>query len=60
MGGRQWLTRLPEEPILTWSEDTRKWFESAMVPIDVVKGPSGGTTLEELTRMVRDLQIAQV
>ena len=30
-----------------------------MVPTNVVKGPSGGAALEELTKMVRDLQIAQ-
>ena len=30
-----------------------------MIPINVFKGLSGGATLEELTKMVRDLQIAQ-
>ena len=29
-----------------------------MIPTDVVKGLSGGATLEELMMMVRDLQIA--
>ena len=48
-----------EKPILARTEETRRWIESDVVPTDVVKGPSQGTALEELTKMVRDLQIAQ-
>ena len=40
-------------------EVTRDWLETCSTPTNVVKGPSGGAALEELTQMVRDLQIAQ-
>ena len=40
-------------------EETRIWLESGSASNGVVKGPSGGAALEELTQMVRDLQIAQ-
>ena len=44
-----------EEPIPARIEETRRWIESGTVPMNVVKGPSGGVALEELTRMVWDL-----
>ena len=49
----------PIEPIPTRSEETRRWLESGAVPTDVVKGPTGGATLKELTKMMHDLQICQ-
>ena len=47
------------EEIPTRLEETRRWLESGLSPTNVVAGPSGGAALEELTKMVRDLQIAQ-
>ena len=40
-------------------EETRDWLETGSTSTNVVKDPSGGAALEELTQMVRDLQIAQ-
>ena len=40
-------------------EETRPWLEKGSTSNDQVKGSSGGAALEELTQMVRDLQIAQ-
>ena len=37
----------------------RSWLESGSAPNGIAKGPSKGVTLEELTQMVRDPQIAQ-
>ena len=51
-----------EEPVSVPAgrkEETRIWPESGSASNDVVRGPSGGAALEELTQMVRDLQIAQ-
>ena len=36
-------------------EETRDWLETGSTSTNVVKGPSGGAALEELTQMVRDL-----
>ena len=47
------------EPSLARKEETRGWLETGSASSGVVKGPSGGAALEELTQMVRDLQIAQ-
>ena len=47
------------KPTPTQTEETRRWLELGPPPTNVVAGPSGDTGLEELTRMVRDLQIAQ-
>ena len=46
--------RKVEEPIPTRTEEKRRWIESGMLLADMVKGPSEGTALEELTKMVRD------
>jgi hypothetical protein len=40
-------------------EETRRWPDSGSTSTDVAKGPSGGLALEEMTQMVRDLEIAQ-
>ena len=40
-------------------EETRDWLETGSTSTNMVKGSSGGAALEELTRMVKDLQIAQ-
>ena len=40
-------------------EETRDWLETGSTSTIVVKGPYGGAALEELTQMVRGLQIAQ-
>ena len=40
-------------------EETRDWRKTGSTSTFVVKGPSGGAALEELTQMVRDFQIAQ-
>ena len=47
------------KPTPTRVEETRRRLELGQPPANVVAGPSGGAGLEELTRMVRDLQIAQ-
>ena len=39
-------------------EETREWHETGSASTGVVRGSSGGTTLEELTQAVKDLQIA--
>ena len=44
-----------EEPTLAETEETRRWINYSAVQTDVVKGPFGGTALEELTKMVWDL-----
>ena len=54
------MGREVEVPILARTEETRRLIESGTVSADVVKGPSRGGALEEFTKMVRDLQIAQV
>mgnify|MGYP000453365174 FL=1 len=46
------------EPTPTRMEETRRWLKLGPPPTNVVAGPAGGARLEELTRMVRDLQIA--
>ena len=48
-----------EETILAKMEEMPRWIKSGVVSTDVVKGPSRGVALEELTKMVRDIQIAQ-
>ena len=48
------------EPAPTRTEETRRWLELGQPSANVVIGPLGGAGQEELTRMVRDLQIAQV
>ena len=50
-----------EEPVSVSAgkEETRSWLETGSASSSVVKGPSGGAALEELTQMVCDLQIAQ-
>ena len=40
-------------------EETREWLETESASTGMVKGSSGGAALEELTRAVKDLQIAQ-
>ena len=47
------------EPTPIRAEVSRRWPEPGQPPANVVAGPAGGVGLEELTRMVRDLQIAQ-
>ena len=47
------------EPTPTRVEVARRWPELGPPPANIVAGPVGGAGLEELTRMVRDLQIAQ-
>ena len=47
------------EPTPTRVEETRRWLETGPPPENIVAGPVGGAGVEELTRMVRDLQIAQ-
>ena len=47
------------EPIPTRGEEARRWSELGPPPANVAARPAGGAGLEELTRMVRDLQIAQ-
>ena len=39
-------------------KEMRRWLELGQPLANVVAGPSGGAGLEELTRMVGDLQIA--
>ena len=39
-------------------EETREWLETGSASTDVIRGSSRGTALEELTRAVKDLQIA--
>ena len=58
-GGQSAARRKLEEPTPTRMEEMRRWIESGMVSTDVFKGPFGGAALEELTKMVQDLQIAQ-
>ena len=43
----------------TQSEETRRWLESGQVPTNVVEGPFKGAALEELTKVVHNLHIAQ-
>ena len=40
-------------------EETREWLETGSASTGVIKGSSGGAALEELTRAIKDLQIAQ-
>ena len=47
------------EPTLTRVEETRRWLELGPPSANIVAGPAGGAGQEELTRMVRDLQIAE-
>ena len=47
------------EEIPTWSDEATRWLEPVPVPANMVEGPFGGAIIDELTRMVRDLQIAQ-
>ena len=43
----------------TQSDKTRSRFESGPITTNVVEGPSGGATLDELMKMVCDVQIVQ-
>ena len=54
-------TRKLDESVLVpaGKEETRSWLETGSALSGMVKGPSGGAALEELTQMVRDLQIVQ-
>ena len=47
------------ELVPTRTEEMRRWLESSQAPNNVVARPFEGAALEELTKMVRDLQIAQ-
>ena len=47
------------EPSPTRKEETRDWLETGWTSTGVVRGPSRRAALEELTHMVRDLQITQ-
>ena len=47
-----------EGPSPTQKEETRDWLETGSILTNVVKGSFGRVALEELTQMVRDLQIA--
>ena len=40
-------------------EETREWLETGSASTSVVRGSAGGAALEELTRAIKDLQIAQ-
>ena len=53
------VARKFEKPCALQREETQSWVESGSAPTGVAKGPSGGAALEDLTQMVRDLQIAQ-
>ena len=46
------------EPTPIRMEEKRRWLELGPPPENVVAGPTGTVRLEELTRMVCDLQIA--
>ena len=48
-----------DEPSPARKEQTRDWLETGSTSTGVVKGPSGGAALKELTQMVRDLHIVQ-
>ena len=39
-------------------EETQEWLETGSASTGVIKGSSGGAALEELTRAIKDLQIA--
>ena len=47
----------PAQPVRR--EETREWLESGSAPTGVIRGTTGGAALEELTRAIKDLQIAQ-
>ena len=53
------ISKRAEEPTPARTEVTQRWFEDDGVPTDVEKGSSGGVALEQITKMVRDLQFAQ-
>ena len=44
-----------EGPPPAQREETRDWLGTGSISTSVVKSPSGGAALEELTQMVRDL-----
>ena len=52
------MGRMMEE-ILTRSDEATRRLQLGPVLANVVEGPFGGAIIDELTRMVRDLQIAQ-
>ena len=58
LAARHILTRKFDESSLTRKEETRSWLETGSTLSGVAKGPSEGAALEELTKMVRDLQMA--
>ena len=51
-------TRRIAEEVLTQPNDARRRTDLGLVPTNMVEGPPGGVELEELTKMVGDLQIA--
>jgi hypothetical protein len=51
-------TKKAEAAPLARGEETRRWVDGGSTSTSTAKGLSGGTTLEELTQIVRDLQIA--
>jgi hypothetical protein len=59
VGARAVPAKKVEENPLARKEETRRWPDGGSSSTGVAKGPSGGSALDELTQMVRDLQIAQ-
>jgi hypothetical protein len=59
VGARAVPAKKVEENPPTRKEETRRWADGGSSSTGVAKGPSGGSALDELTQMVRDLQIAQ-
>jgi hypothetical protein len=51
--------KVEENPPARKEETRRRWADGGSSSTGVAKGPSGGSALDELTQMVRDLQIAQ-
>ena len=47
------------EPTPTRVEVARRWPELGPPPANIIAGHAGGAGLEEVTRLVRDLQIAE-
>jgi hypothetical protein len=59
VGARAVSAKKVEENPPTRKEETRRWSDAGSSSTDVAKGPSGGSALDELMQMVRDLLIAQ-